>query len=159
MVINVGISDQNIAHSPNVLVTYALGSCVGICLYDKVNKIAGLAHILMPSSQHGKTESMPRRYADTAIPLLYKKMITAGADAKRLTAKIAGGSEMYGTMRDSATPDIGAKNVQAVKEQLALLHIPIIADDTHKNCARTLYFHAEDGSVRVKTDSCGEWTL
>ena len=56
MRINVGIADINIAHAPNILVTYALGSCVGVCLYDKVNKIAGLAHILMPSSKNSNHE-------------------------------------------------------------------------------------------------------
>ena len=46
--INVGISDLNIAKVPDILVTYALGSCVGICLHDQVNGIGGMAHIMLP---------------------------------------------------------------------------------------------------------------
>ena len=48
--ITVGISDLNIAKAPDILVTYALGSCVGICLYDPMVKLAGLSHIMLPSS-------------------------------------------------------------------------------------------------------------
>ena len=48
-VIKVGISDLNVARSPDALVTFALGSCVGICLYDRARKIAGLSHIMLPS--------------------------------------------------------------------------------------------------------------
>lgn len=159
MRINVGIADINIAHAPDTLVTYALGSCVGICLYDKANKIAGLAHILMPSSKNCNLQIHPTRYADTAIPLLIHKMSAAGADTQHLTAKIAGGSKMYEITTDELHPDIGKRNVLAVKDSLHNLHIPIIADDTHSDCARTLYFSAEDGSVLVKTDTREEWVL
>ena len=158
-VIIVGIADLNIAHAPNTLVTYALGSCVGVCLYDKVNKIAGLAHILIPSSTNGIPQLQPARYADTAIPLLIQKMHVAGANTQHLTAKIAGGSKMYEITTDERYLDIGRRNVRAVKELLHNLHIPIIADDTHSDCPRTLYFSAKDGSVLVKTDTRKEWVL
>lgn len=158
-VIKVGIADLNIAHAPNTLVTYALGSCVGVCLYDKANKIAGLAHILIPSSTDGTHQHQPARYADTAIPLLIQKMHVAGANTQHLTAKIAGGSKMYEITTDELHPDIGSRNVRAVKDLLHNLHIPIIADDTHSDCSRTLYFSAKDGSVRVITNTHSEWVL
>lgn len=159
-VIDVGLADQKIAHSPNILATYALGSCVGICLYDGVNKIAGLAHIMLPSHKIDEVVVVkPYRYADTAIPLLVKKMTDAGANLQYMTAKIAGGSRMYATTGDTMDHDVGRQNVRAVKEQLLRFYIPIIADDTRKDCARTLFFSSKDGSVRVKTDTCGEWIL
>ena len=66
-IIKVGISDLNIARSPDVLVTFALGSCVGICLYDRIKKIAGLSHIMLPSSNAQRDPKQAYRFADTAI--------------------------------------------------------------------------------------------
>ena len=88
--ITVGISDLNVAKAPDVLVTYALGSCVGICLYDSFTRVAGLSHIMLPSSTLSRDKSQPARYADTAIPLLIQRMVAAGANKSRLRAKICG---------------------------------------------------------------------
>ena len=158
-IIDVGLGDQKIARSPDVLVTYGLGSCVGICLYDGVHKIAGLAHIVLPHCKKSGAVAQPYRYADTAFPLLLQKMIDAGASTQYLTAKIAGGSRMYATAENAMEHNVGQENVQIVKELLIHFHIPIIADDTRKDCARTLFFSAKDGSVQVKTDTMGEWVL
>ncbi len=156
--IKVGISDLNIAHSPNVLVTYALGSCVGICLYDRVAKVAGLSHIMLPSSSAGR-DNQPYRYADTAIVILVKRMVAAGADQRRLTAKIAGGARMFATFTDSNLSNIGQRNVASVKETLGKLGIPIIADDTGKDYGRTVFFSADNGQMCVKSANRGEWVL
>ena len=129
--ITVGISDLNIAKAPDILVTYALGSCVGICLYDPMVKLAGLSHIMLPSSNLNNDPKQAYRFADTAIVLLVKKMEMAGARS--------------------------ARNIAAVKETLAKLRIPIIADDTGKNYGRTLYFNAADGTMRIKSVNRGEW--
>ena len=158
-VIDVGLGDQKIARSPDVLVTYGLGSCVGICLNDGVHKIAGLAHIVLPHCKKSGAVAQPYRYADTAFPLLLQKMINAGASTQYLTAKIAGGSRMYATVKSDMEHNVGRENVQIVKELLNHSCIPIIADDTRKDCARTLFFSAKDGSVQVKTDTMGEWVL
>lgn len=79
--------------APDVLVTYALGSCVGICLYDSFTRVAGLSHIMLPSSALSRDKSQPARYADTAIPMLIQRMVAAGANKSRLRAKIAGRSQ------------------------------------------------------------------
>ena len=77
--ITVGISDLNIAKAPDILVTYALGSCIGICLYDAVSKTAGLSHIMLPSAaQAPNVSDQPMKFADTAIELLIRKMEGAG---------------------------------------------------------------------------------
>jgi len=156
--IKVGISDLNIARSPDVLVTYALGSCVGICLYDRVTKVAGLSHIMLPSSGMNR-DNQPYRYADTAIVMLVQKMIAAGADKRRLTAKIAGGARMFATFTDNNLSNIGQRNVAAVKEALSKLGIPIIADDTGKDYGRTVFFSADNGQMCIKSANRGEWVL
>lgn len=154
--IKVGISDLNVAKNPDVLITFALGSCVGICLYDRVTKIAGLSHIMLPSSALTR-DPQPYRFADTAIVLLVKKMVAAGADKRRLTAKIAGGARMFTSFKDGSLSNIGERNVIAVKAELAKLGIPIIADDTGKDYGRTVSFDTADGAMYVKSANKGEW--
>ena len=156
--IKVGIADLNVAQSPDIVMTYALGSCVGICLYDRVKKIAGLSHIMLPDSTatHGAVQAA--RFADTAIPLLVQKMTAMGANRRALTAKIAGGARMCATPgSNSSLSNIGQRNVQAVKAALAKLGIPIIAEDTGKDYGRTLFFYAEDGVMHIKSAKSGEW--
>lgn len=158
--VSVGISDLNIVKAPDILVTYALGSCVGICLYDPVVKVAGLSHIMLPSSVGANNgASQPYRFADTALPLLVSKMEVMGASHARMKAKIAGGAQMFASITNSSISNIGQRNTQAVKEALMKLRIPIVADDTGANYGRTVFFNAEDGAMRVKSATKGEWTL
>lgn len=156
--VTVGISDLSIVRAPDILVTYALGSCVGICLYDKIVKVAGLAHIMLPSSQVSSEETLNRmKYADTAIVDLVKRMSIFGAQQGRITAKIAGGAQMFAA--NSAIYNIGQRNTNAVLEILQGLAIPIIARDTGKNYGRTVYFHANTGEVQVKSAAEGIKTI
>lgn len=143
----VGISDFKVANVPDVLITYALGSCVGTCLYDSKLKIAGLSHVLLPESSICKDDDNIMKYADTAIVALVRKMVMMGASRARLTAKIAGGAKMFAT----AGTGMGQRNIIAVKNELNKLGIPIIGEDTGSNYGRTVEFHPEDGSVLVKS--------
>lgn len=157
--IKVGISDMNTAKNGDVLVTYALGSCVGICLYDAVAKIAGLSHIMLPCSNGfspvGKQED---KFADTAIVRLISQMERSGAKRIHMRAKIAGGAKMFACVNDSALSNIGERNVIAVKAELARQHIPILAEDTGKNYGRTQYFDSADGTMTIKSAIKGQWT-
>lgn len=156
--ITVGISDLNVARGEDILVTYALGSCVGICLYDRTTKIAGLSHIMLPCSKGftGAT-AQPYKFADTAIVQLVQKMQRLGAMPARLQAKIAGGAQMFAAKGNNSLANIGERNVKAVKEELARLRIPIIAEDTGKNYGRTLFFSAGDGIMKIKSVNRGEF--
>lgn len=156
--VTVGISDLKIVKAPDILVTYALGSCVGICLYDPLTKVAGLSHIMLPNSKQSTTPGQIFRFADTAIPFMQKKMEIMGAQRARLTAKIAGGAQMFAALSNSSIANIGDRNVVAVKEALAQLGIPIRAEDCGKNYGRTLYFDASTGVMRIKSAIKGEWT-
>jgi chemotaxis protein CheD len=147
--INVGISDLNIALNSDVLATYALGSCVGICLYDPEKKIAGLAHIMLPWSKEAANPSdNMRRYADTGIGELIGKMCSRGASLSRLQAKIAGGAQMFAA--NSAVFNIGERNVKAVKTVLQTYKIPIIAEQTGSNFGRTVFFYSENGMMEIR---------
>lgn len=152
--INIGISDLNIAKPPNILATYALGSCIGICLLDKSHNIGGLAHIMLPSSKEAtKSSDNPRRYADTGIAELVELMKRNGAVQSALTAKIAGGAQMFQTQLE--TFNIGTRNITYVKKVLAAYRIPIIAEDTGSNYGRTVFFDVATGVMQVKSVTKG----
>ncbi len=154
--IKVGISDLNVVGASGTLVTYALGSCVGICLYDKIGKIAGMSHILLPSSVGYKgAETQPHKFADTAIPSLIKKMEARGAKRANLTAKIAGGAKMFAQAANYDFANIGARNVESVKKTLMSLKIPIVAEDTGLDYGRTQYFSGADGIMTIKSANRG----
>ena len=156
--ITVGISDLNVVKAPDILVTYALGSCIGICLYDASTKTAGLSHIMLPSAAAApNVANQPMKFADTAIELLIRKMEATGAHRALLKAKIAGGAQMFSGLSNSSIANIGLRNAQAVKMELMRQRIPISAEDTGKNYGRTLFFSADDGMMTIKSATKGEW--
>lgn len=151
----VGIAEGKVIKAPGELVTYALGSCVGICLYDREKKIAGMVHILLPYKKDAVSQSNPYKFADTGIVMLIQVMERYGASAKRLIAKIAGGAEMFQRTEtfQKGTDDtqIGQRNVEAARKVLNELRIPIIAEDTGDRLGRTISLSAETGKLTVKT--------
>ena len=156
----VGISDLKIAQKGDILITYALGSCVGICLFDPVAKIAGLSHIMLPTISDFSNSNMVReKFADTAIEILVQKMQSAGAMKVRMRAKIAGGAQMFSNISNVSLAGIGERNVIAVKQELLRLRIPIVAEDTGKNYGRTVSFTSDTGVMNVKSVNKGEWAF
>ncbi|MEA4889432.1 MAG: chemotaxis protein CheD [Clostridiaceae bacterium] len=144
----VGISDLKIVKKPEKLITYALGSCVGICIYDQVSGVSGLSHVLLPDSSQCPRDQNQMKFADTAVPLLVKKMEALGVRRGNMTAKIAGGAALFG---QNDIMRIGERNIMAVKQQLRLHQIRLVAEDTGLNYGRTVEFHAADGKVYIKT--------
>lgn len=145
---------MKVCKTPDILVTYALGSCVGICLLDSTAGVGGLSHIMLPDSTAGVNgASAPMRFADTAIPLLIKEMEKLGASRGRLRAKIAGGATMFAISNDKF--NIGDRNVAKVKEMLAKERIPILAEDTGADYGRTLFFYPETGVMEIRAATRG----
>ncbi|MEG0898816.1 MAG: chemotaxis protein CheD [Oscillospiraceae bacterium] len=149
--ITVGISDLNVIKSPDSLVTYALGSCVGICIYDKLGQIAGMAHIMLPSINESSSKENIYKFADSGIVELIRKMELQGAKKVRMVAKIAGGAQMFKVTGKSLISNIGERNVISVKNVLKSLGIRIIAEDTGLDYGRTIVFNGVDGSLTVKS--------
>lgn len=147
----IGIADLNTAKPPDVLITYALGSCVGICLYDANVNVAGLSHILLPESSQIPGNNTPMKFADTAIPMLMVKMQAMGARPNQIKAKIAGGAQMFAAMGNASIANIGQRNVAAVKATLQRLHIPIVAEDTGANYGRTLLFDPATFAMTIRS--------
>ena len=147
----VGMADMNITKDPGIITTLGLGSCVGIILYDKSIKIAGLAHIMLPNSKQIKNNENKAKFADTGIQLLLDRMIDRGCNKSRIIAKIAGGSQMFSFQTNNDIMKIGERNVLATKEILQVLNIPIIAEDTGGNYGRTIEFNSSNGILLIKT--------
>lgn len=150
-VVKVGMADLKTTGSPGVLTTLGLGSCVGICLYDPTAKIAGMAHIMLPSSKTIKNNSNHFKFADTGIDLLIEDMVSRGAKKHRMISKIAGGAQMFSFTTKNDVMKIGERNVIAVKNILKDYKIPIKAEDTGGNHGRTIEFHAADGKLIIKS--------
>lgn len=153
-IVKVGMADLNVACDPDVLRTVGLGSCVGVAIIDLTVKVAGLAHVMLPAAGKPNVEN-PAKYADTAIPLLVSQMRERGASINRMIAKIAGGAQMFANLNQSDLMRVGPRNVEAVKEALYLLRIPVRGEDTGGNAGRTIDFSAADGTLTIRTVSQG----
>ena len=150
-IIKIGMAELKVTKSPNVLATLGLGSCIGICLYDPVSKVSGMAHIMLPSSKTIKNNSNVAKFADTGVVQLIKEMESVGANKKRLVGKIAGGAQMFSFSSGSDVMKIGERNAVAVREILGEFKIPIQADETGGNYGRTIEFYSVTGKLLIKT--------
>lgn len=150
-VVRVGIADMNIVVGPKRIRTSGLGSCVGVVIYDPTRKIAGLLHVMLPDSKLGKsTRINVAKFADTGVPALVEMLKLEGARTFSLKAKMAGGAQMF-QFGSSDTVRIGPRNIEAVREQLKKLSIPIIAEDVGGTKGRTIEFDPETSMLNIRT--------
>lgn len=151
-IIKVGMADLKTCVSPNGITTLGLGSCVGIAVRDPVNKIGGLAHIMLPDSKAIRNgQQNIAKFADTGIEELVRQMEKLGAKRSRMVAKIAGGATMFVFQGNGSNiGQVGDRNVEAVKSKLKELKIPILAQDTGENYGRTVVFYPENGDFHIR---------
>lgn len=154
-IVKVGMADLNTVYAPTILTTLGLGSCVGICLYDRKSKTSGMAHIMLPDSKQIKNNSNPAKFADTGIEKLLNDMIKMGAQKSNIVSKIAGGAQMFNFGDTSDIMRIGTRNINATKETLKRLSIPLIAEDTGGTYGRTIELYSETGKLLIKTIGFG----
>lgn len=134
------------AGAGDVLACVGLGSCIGLALIDRRAAIAGLAHIMLPSTPAHATSSA--RHADHAVPALYDEMLAVGAARHRLDAILVGGAAMFSL--GGSGQEIGERNEAAVRKHLEDLRLPVRAAATGGGRGRTMRVRVEDGSVVVK---------
>jgi len=156
--IRVRVADYAVARDKTVIATIGLGSCVAIALYDSVNRVGGLAHILLPSVTLSRDTSNAAKFPETAIPLLLREMRKLGANG-RITAKIAGGSSMFGSLLPGGGINMGERNIAATRDALAANGIQLTAEDVGGDHGRSVYFDLRDGRVVVKSLKKGENVL
>lgn len=141
-----------IGNENDVLESLGVGSCVVICLYDRKNRVGGLAHIMLPAKNPklaGENGSPPAEFAEAGIENLIKQLKENGADIQNLEAKLFGGSEMFGKLREEPV-SLGAMNLAAVKEELEKRNISISAQDIGGNSGRSIRFYVNNGDVEIK---------
>lgn len=145
----IGIADMKMAQREGMLVTYALGSCIGICLHDPVLKLGALVHIMLPLNMEAGRKN-PMKYADTGIRETLKQMEAKGANRARITAKIAGGAKMF-DIGGGTVGNIGQRNIESVRLNLKREGIKLLKEDVGGSVARTLLFDVSSGlgCVRV----------
>lgn len=149
--IKVGMADVNVCRAPDAITTLGLGSCVGVVLFDKSTGIAGLAHIMLPDSTKVRQNQNRAKFADTGIDLLLEMLKKKGANRTMLTAKIAGGAQMFAFSANNDMLRVGDRNVEAVKKKLQQLGIQLLAEDTGKNFGRTVEFYPERDEFLIKS--------
>lgn len=146
----VGIADMNVCKAPDKITTVGLGSCIGIVLYDKITKTAGLVHIMLPDSTKIKQNQNKLKFADTGIDALVAKLSSMGIRKESLLAKIAGGAKMFHfATSNSDLGSIGDKNIAAVKNKLMELNIKLVAEDVGLNYGRTIVFDPETCELSI----------
>ena len=156
--VTVGIADMKILQFSGELVTYALGSCIGICLYDPTIKLAALIHIMLPiNMEAGRKNTM--KYADTGIRETLKQLEARGARRSRMIAKIAGGAKMFEVAGNSNLGNIGQRNIDCVHMNLRKEGIRIISENVGGSVARTLSFFPENGLAKIRAYGQPEITL
>ncbi len=146
----IGIADMKMAKGSGTLITYALGSCIGICLYDPLTKVGALIHIMLPlNMETGRTH--PMKYADTGVRETLKMMESMGASRARITAKIAGGAKMFEISGGGSLGNVGQRNIESVHMVLKREGIRLLKEDVGGTVARTLSFDVSDGTGCVRS--------
>jgi chemotaxis protein CheD len=158
MEIVVSISDMKVTNrGRDVLVTHALGSCLGLAAYDPGARVAGLIHCLLPlarESGNGQVKN-PFMYVNTGVPQMMRSLFHRGATRENLILKAAGCGRM---MHISNQFDTGANNLGALRKLLQINEMVLAAEDVGGTIPRTMRLFADTG--RVVISSCGRsWEL
>ncbi|MDB5051680.1 MAG: CheD, stimulates methylation of protein [Fibrobacteres bacterium] len=150
MSIIVGISDMKISSDPgDVLATYALGSCVGLSLFDPERRIGGLIHCMLPLSKIDpvKAGNNPYMFVDTGVSAMLQILFDMGAQRKSLQAKVAGASKI---MDANSVFNIGERNHTVLRKVLWKNNILVSGEDVGGNAPRTMYLHMDTGKTILK---------
>ncbi len=147
--VEIGVGEFAVAQHPMYLMTPALGSCIGLAIYDPHLKQGGLAHIMLPVPLENCSSGYEWRFASSAVPELVRRLTSKGSSRKRLVAKMAGGAAMFGG--DTVLAGVGQRNAIETKSQLRLLNIPLVAEDIGERHARTVELHLDTGLLVVRS--------
>jgi chemotaxis protein CheD len=146
-----GLGDVHVSDDPDTsLECLGLGSCIGLCIYDPVVRVAGMAHIVLPESGRVGDTVLPGKFADTAVPMLVQGMLHKGAYKSRMVAKMAGGAQMLQALTAGACIEMGARNIETTRRALAKEGLSLAASDTGGNKGRSLWFDVGTGKLLVR---------
>lgn len=141
----VGMADCQIGKAPDqVLVTYALGSCIAVAIHDPVAGVGGMLHYMLPESSisPAKARENPYMFADTGIPLLFRRAYEQGADKRRLVVRVAGGAQV---MDSEGVFNIGKRNYLALRKILWKAGVLVQGEEVGGNASRTVRLEVGSG--------------
>jgi len=147
----VGIGAMIVSNNiDDYLVTYGLGSCLGITLYDPVVRVGALLHIMLPLSklQQQDAKKFPLRYVETGVPLLFKACYELGAEKQRIEIRVAGGASVQMADGDSVL-QIGKRNIISLKRLLMKNRVLTSASDVGGSKSRTLSMRIDTGRTEI----------
>jgi len=156
LMITVGIAELRVARFPTNLFVIGLGSCIGVCLYDRVTQTGGIAHVMLPALINARGNVNRAKFGDTAVEALLEELLKAGAVGSGIVAKIAGGAHMFHLADDRNSMKLGERNAASVKLALKKCNIPLVAEDTGGQHGRTIILDTATGCVLIKTINYGE---
>ena len=148
--LKVGIGDMKFTRGGGTIITYALGSCIGITLYDPAIKLGGLLHIMLPSRSDPNDPKI-YKYADSGIREMVRKLSAFGMVKSRTVVKIAGGAKMFDIKGNTDFGNIGQRNAAMVKKILMEERMRITSEDTGGAYARTMLLNVDNGDVVIRT--------
>lgn len=154
----VRVADYAVAKGDILLSTIGLGSCVAIAIYDPATRVGGLAHILLPAEGLSRDSSNPAKFPGTAVPLLLAEMKKLGARGP-FSARIVGGSSMFGALLPAGGINMGERNAAASRQALELAGVRLEGQDVGGDHGRSVYFRLADGRITVRSLKKGELVL
>ena len=145
----VGVADMVASNDSSAeLVTYSLGSCLGVTVYDPLRKVGGLLHLMLPDSRidSRKAIASPFMFVDTGVPQLFKTVFSLGGERHRVIIKVAGGAQFLDEKR---TFNIGERNLAAFEDMITRNGLVVQARDVGGFCSRTLRLDLSTGKVSI----------
>lgn len=149
--ISIPIGHMALGCGQGVLSARSLGSCVAIIIYDRIERAGGMAHCFIASRPNGRQTTAgesPGRYVDTAIPALVQGLLRKGALLSRMQARLVGGSAMFRGI--DRRYEIGSRNVDAARTNLAKADVQLAAEDTGGHLSRSAWFDLADGRIHIQ---------
>ncbi len=147
----VGVAALGVGRDPTkTVITYALGSCIGVTVYDPIARVGGLLHFMLPESSVSSEKAAlnPAMFGDLGIPLLFEKVAEIGGRRERLIVCAAGGAEV---LADDGHFRIGNRNRTILRKIFWKQNLLLSADDTGGQHSRTMALRLSDGSINVRT--------
>jgi chemotaxis protein CheD len=149
--ITVGMGEMAIATGEDeVLVTYALGSCIAVLIHDPVNRIAGMIHFMLPEHKVAPEKALerPGMFADIGVPRLFHLMYQRGSKKPDLIVKVTGGSKLYD---DNGTFDIGRRNHVMIRKIFWKAGVAVAAEDVGGSIPRTARLWVATGRATINS--------
>lgn len=150
MNIIVTVGDMKTGSNGDVIVTHALGSCLGLVIFDPVSRVGGLLHAMLPLSKINPDKAMtnPYMFVDTGVPALFNAVYKLGGVKSRMVVKAAGCGHPLGKEQMFK---VGQRNYTVLKKLLWKNNILVGAEDVGGTDSRTLYFEVASGKTYISS--------